>query len=313
MSVTRKQFLGISGLLGVSLMLPWTASVSAAQKQVINEEPKPFYAQLEQLRKLSYTIPGDLAVRLNVTKVADTIRPASVVVRGESAERKMTLARTVYQLVYPKGSIMLDSGMDMETHRTFGKTEEPYYPANYEIVKKALDKANLIILTHYHADHSAGIIRSDKFDELAPKVWTSRDTAELLINHPHKSTVEISRERVNRFIRCDFDDYCPVAPGLVVFKAPGHTPDSKMLYIRLADGREFIHSVDSGWSMENIRKGKMKDASWVKENEEQLLAQYRWLNQLIEMEKKVTVLCTHDDNQYNQFRAQKILGDRLEV
>ncbi|AGA80679.1 MBL fold metallo-hydrolase [Echinicola vietnamensis] len=309
MRINRKEILRLSGLLGISLSIPALSFVASGKTL----KTGGFYADLEQLRKLSHAIPGDLPDKINVTKVADTIRPASVVVSGESADKKMTLARTVYQLVFPNGSILLDSGMDLETHRTFGKTEEPYYPENFERVKKALDKANLIILTHYHADHSGGIIRSDRFDELAPKVWTSRETAELLINKPHKTTVKISREKVERFFITDFGNYYPIAPGVVVFKAPGHTTDSKMLYIKLANGKEFIHSVDSGWSMENIIEEKMKNASWVHENQEQLLAQYKWLNNIINTEKNITVLCTHDNEQYNDFIEKNILGNGLEV
>lgn len=315
MKLNRKEFLRLSGLLGVGLSIPSWALASANEewKKADQYNDEAFTADMEHLRKLSNAIPGDLAMNINVTKVADTIRPANVVVQDESPDRKMTLARTVYQLVFLKGTIMLDSGMDFETHRTFGKTEEPYYPENYETVKKALDIANLIVLTHYHADHTAGVIRSEQFNKLAPKVWASKDTAELLINKPHKPTIEISREKVEQFIITDFEKYYPLAPGVVIFKASGHTIDSKMLYIRLENGKEFIHSVDSGWSMENIRKEKMKNASWVNENETQLLAQYRWLNHLIATDPNITVLCTHDNEQYNEFREKGILGEDLEI
>lgn len=315
MKLNRKEFLRLSGLLGVGFSIPTIAlgSVDEEWKKAKESSEEAFAADIQHLRKLSKTIPGDLPTQINMTKVADTIRPASIVVEGENPDRKMTLARTVYQLVFPKGTIMLDSGMDLETHQTFGQTVEPYYPENYETVKKALDIANLIVLTHYHADHTTGVIRSEKFDELASKVWVSKDTAELLINKPHKPTIKISREKVEQFIITDFEKYYPLAPGVVIFKAPGHTTDSKMIYIRLANGKEFIHSVDSGWSMENIRKEKMKNASWVNENESQLLAQYKWLNHIIATEPNVTVLCTHDNEQYNDFREKGIVGRDLKT
>ena len=313
--MNRKDFLRTSSLLGIGFSFPSLSLASLGQKK---EEDKTIYSSvfsvdIEHLRKLSNVIAGDLPTRINVTKVADTIRPANVVVEGENPDEKMTLSRTVYQVIFPQGTIMLDSGMDLETHRTFGKTIEPYYPENFENVKAALNKANLIILTHYHADHSAGVIRSEKIDELAHKVWVSQDTAELLIHKPHKPTVEISAEKVHQFILVDFETYYPIAPGIVVFKAPGHTIDSKMIYIRLADGREFIHSVDSGWSMQNILKEKMKNASWVSENEEQLRAQYKWLNRLMKTEKNITVLCSHDNEQYNDFIRKGILGNGLTI
>lgn len=313
MEINRKEFLRLSGLLGMSISIPSLSFGAVGRRPLRDTESKGFYADIHHLRKLSHIIPGDAPVEINVTKVADTIRPANVVVSGESSDKTMTLARTVYQLVFSDGAIMVDSGMDLETHRTFGKTKEPYYPENFEKVQKALSAANLIVLTHYHADHSAGIIRSENFDELAPKVWTSKETAELLITKPHKPTVEISREKVARFLISEFEHYHPIAPGVVVFNAPGHTPDSKMLYIRLADGKEFIHSVDSGWSMENITKERMKNASWVQEDKQQLLMQYKWLNNLMRMEKNITVLCTHDNEQYNDLINKEVLGAELVV
>ncbi|MFT3739275.1 MAG: MBL fold metallo-hydrolase [Breznakibacter sp.] len=310
----RRDFLNMSGLLGLSLSFP-VSLFSRPYGKAVEESPVNgtdlFLPDMDELRKLSGVVPGALPQKINVTKVADTIRPASVVVKGESPDRKMTLSRSVYQLVYPQGTVMLDSGMDLETHRTFGKTEEPYYPENFNQVEQALGGASLIVLTHYHADHSAGVIRSEKFDDLAHKVWVSNDTADLLVDHPHKPTVAIDREKVNRFIVTDFEKYYPLTPGVVIFKTPGHTPDSKMLYIRLENGREFIHSVDSGWSMENIVKERMKNASWVSENETQLMAQYKWLNRIMKTERNVTVLCAHDNEQYNELTEKGILGKGL--
>lgn len=272
-----------------------------------------FNPSIEKLRALSHTIPGELPIKINVEKVAETVRPASVVVKGDSPDKKMTLARTVYQVEYPNGTIMLDSGMDMETHKTFGKTPEPYFPERFKMVKKALLQANLIILTHYHADHVAGVIRSDNFEELAPKTWASELTADFLVNKSHKSTTVIEKAQVEKFLIAKDREYMPIAPGVVLFMAPGHTPDSKMLYIRLANGREYVHSVDSGWSMENIKKETMKNASWVSENEQQLLTQYIWLNNIIKEEKDIVILCTHDDVQYRLFTENGLLGTGFKI
>lgn len=295
-------------ILSVVLFAP---NILSQQSGKSVDENYVFNPDISKLRKLAAVVPGELPTQLNVIKIAETIRPASVVVEGEDPNKTMTLARTVYQLEYPDGNIMLDAGMDLETHRTFGKTEEPYFPDEFETVKKALNDAKMIILTHYHADHVAGVIRSGSFDELAYKTWVSERTADLLVNKPHKETTKISEEKVNRFIIGSDSEYMPIAPGIVLIKAPGHTPDSKMIYIRLANGQEFIHSVDSGWSMENIRKEKMKNASWVSENENQLLQQYKWLNNIEKTEKEIIVLCTHDNEQYEKYTRNGILGKGL--
>ncbi len=272
-----------------------------------------FNPNIETLRILSNLIPGELPTQINVEKVAETVRPASVVVKGDNPDKKMVLARTVYQIEYPTGTIMLDSGMDLETHKTFGKTPEPYFQEKFEHVKIALSQANLIILTHYHADHVAGVVRFECFEKLAQKTWITESTANLLIHKPHKPTTRIDREQADKFLIAKDREYMPIAPGVVLFMAPGHTPDSKMIYIRLSNGREYIHSVDSGWSMKNIEKESMKNASWVFEDEKQLLTQYVWLNNLIKKEKGLIVLCTHDDVQYKLFTQNGLLGDGFKI
>lgn len=279
----------------------------------VNNDSFVFNPNIETLRTLSHTIPGEFPVQINVEKVAETIRPASVVVKGESPDRNMILARTVYQIEYKNGTIMLDSGMDLQTHETFGKSKEPYFPEKFELVKKALDEADLIVLTHYHADHVAGVIRSENFENLAGKTWISQKTADLLVTKPHKTTTQIDKSQVDKFLILQDREYMPIAPGVVLFMAPGHTPDSKMIYIKLSNGQEFIHSVDSGWSMENIRGEKMKNASWVSENEKQLSEQYAWLNAIEKSEKGIFILCTHDNEQYKEYTHNKTLGDGLKI
>lgn len=312
-SMKRRNFLALSGLTSIYLPVISYTKLWSYKTDNAKSETDFIVPDINELRKLSKVIVGDLPIKINVTKVADTIRPANVVVEGASENEKMTLARTVYQIEFSKGNVMIDTGMDLETHKTFGKTEEPFYPENFEMVNKALLGSNLIILTHYHADHTAGIVRSKDFEKLAHKVWLTKDTAKLMLEKPHKPTIEISKEKLSQFNIVDFEMYYPIAPGVVIFKAPGHTSDSKMLYIKLANGKEFIHSVDSGWSIQNIIQEKMKNASWVNESKELLLLQYKWLNKIMKENPEIYVLCTHDNEQYSDFIKRGILGGKLKI
>ena len=77
---------------------------------------------------------------------------------------------TVFQIVYADGKVMLDSGMDEQVHRFFGRgTVEPYDPDAAKQVEQALRSARAIIITHEHGDHVAGVIRTPFLAELAPK------------------------------------------------------------------------------------------------------------------------------------------------
>ena len=106
-------------------------------------------------------IPGPKPLRINVIKVAESRRTKNFAVKGLPAEPSVQ-ARTAYQIVYPDGTIMVDTGMDLATHKFFGRgVEEPYFPEAQARVEQALQKAKAIIVTHEHGDHVGGLIRSE--------------------------------------------------------------------------------------------------------------------------------------------------------
>ena len=56
-----------------------------------------------------------------------------------------------------------------ETHDSFSTPDkrEPYFPEAFAKLQKALNDARMIVLTHFHADHVAGVTQAANFDELA--------------------------------------------------------------------------------------------------------------------------------------------------
>ena len=73
------------------------------------------------------------------------------------------------------------------------------------------------------------------------------DVADCLMNTPHRPHLKLTQAAIGRFIVLDYPQYYPVAPGMVLIRAPGHSTDSQMVYVRLQSGREILHSVDSAW------------------------------------------------------------------
>ena len=119
----------------------------------------------------------------------------------------------------------------------------------------------------------------------------------------------MTAEQVNRFNILNYGDYYPVAPGIVLIKAAGHSADHQMVYIALQSGREILHSVDVGWVLENIAQVKGKAAPWVKEDVPAVIGQLRWLNNILRNEKNVTLLVTHDDGLFNKLNQEGALGE----
>ena len=91
-------------------------------------------------------MPGALPLRINVVKFAESRRTKNFAVKGAPAEPSVQ-ARTAYQLIYPDGTVMIDSGMDLQVHKFFGRgVEEPYFPEATKQVEAALRGAKLNVV-----------------------------------------------------------------------------------------------------------------------------------------------------------------------
>jgi glyoxylase-like metal-dependent hydrolase (beta-lactamase superfamily II) len=286
-------------------------SAPAATETVAAAEV-PFAVDLADIRKAAAQIPGAKPVAVNGIKVATSIRPQKFVFAGGS-DAPVEMPRTAYQVVYPDHTVMLDSGLDKETHDSFSTPDkrEPYFPEEFAKLQQALNAARMIVLTHFHADHVAGVTQAANTDELAAKTVASRHTLELMMNAPHRPHLKLSPERAARFRAVDYDKYYALAPGLVLIKAAGHSPDHQVVYIALADGREILHSVDAAWNFDNIRLVRGKAAPWVKEDVAAVNGQLRWLNAVSANEKNVTILVTHDGALLDRLRGEGVVGGLL--
>lgn len=268
-----------------------------------------FAPDLADIRQLAGVLPGPLPLAVNGIRVAASIRPRKFVIQGGD-ETPVTMPRTAFQLVYPDCTVMIDAGMDKATHDSFSPDKpEPYYPDAFAKLERALDAARLIILTHFHADHVAGVITSKNFSALASKTIATSLTIDLMHTRPHRPHLKISIAQSTQFIALDYEGLYPVAPGVVLIKAPGHSPDQQMVYARLQSGREILHSVDSAWIYDNILQQKPKAAPWVKEDVPAIMAQLRWLKHLHDTEPNLTILVTHDDARFDALAASGVVGE----
>ena len=287
--------------------------IAEIAKESARSAELPFAADLATIRAMSTVLPGALPLRVNGIRVAASIRPRKFVIEGGD-ETPVTMPRTAFQVVYPDCTLMIDSGLDKATHDSFSPDKpEPYFPEAFATLQRALNKARLIVLTHFHADHVAGVVSAPNFQELARKTIITSETATCLVNTPHRPHLRLSQMQIEEFIRLDYPRYYPVAPGIVLIKSPGHSVDSQMVFIRLQSGKEILHSVDAGWVLDNILQIKGKAAPWVKEDVPAIIGQLRWLKRVYDGEKNITILVTHDDALFERITHAGIVGDKLEI
>jgi len=289
------------------------AATLAPYGQSQNQPVSPAWTvQLDEIRNVARMIPGRRPLRINVLKFAESHRSKKFSVQGDPDEPSIQ-ARTVFQIVYADGTVMIDSGMDEQVHRFFGRgTVEPYYPEAAKQVERALRNAKAILITHEHGDHVAGVIRSPFAEEVAPKTILTRAQVESLETNPQMPEIKITPAMASRYNVVDYDKYLPFGSGVVLIKAPGHTPGSQMVYVALESGREYLFIADTAWHMDGVRLIKGKAAPWIQEDEPALLAQLKWLNGLYGTEKNLFIVASHDDDEHKDLIAKGILGNGLE-
>ena len=280
---------------------------------LFQQKPGVWTADLDQIRQTARLIPGRAPLRINVIKFAESRRAKKFSVKGAPDEPSVQ-ARTAFQIVYADGTIMLDAGMDQQVHNFFGRgVVEPYDSDAAREVERALVAARSIIVTHEHGDHVAGVIHTPLAKQLAPKTILTRDQAKTLLTNPQMPEIKLTPEMASLYNIIDYDRYMPFAPGIVLIKAPGHTPGSQMVYVRLDSGREYLFIGDTAWHMDGVRQITGKDAPWIQEDEELLRAQLTWLNKLLKSERNLFIVASHDDEQRRELVAKGILGGKLDL
>ncbi len=286
------------------------ALTSITTNSVIAQELAYSADFLTQIRDASRAIPGALPTVINFVKFAESHRTYSVVIE-DGGEEQFISARTAFQIVYPEGSVMIDAGMDETVHRFYGFGRvEPYWPERNQMVQDALRQANMILITHEHGDHIAGVIRSDIRDQIASKTILTKAQVNTLINSPQLPEIGLTEDLASSYIVIDYDELLPIAPGIVLVRAPGHTPGHQMIYAQLETGMEYIFIGDIGWSLDNVIEIKPRPQSTINrigEDPLALMTQLTWLNGLLK--ENLLVIPSHDDSLLIKYAAEGLLND----
>jgi hypothetical protein len=178
-------------------------------------------ASLEDIQRTAALIPGSRPLRINFLKFAESRRTKNFSVKDAPATPSIQ-ARTAFQVIYPDGYVMVDAGMDLTVHKFFGRgVEEPYFPEAARQLEQAVRGAKLIVATHEHGDHVAGVIHTPLSDELARKTVLTRTQVQTLTTTPQMPEIKLTEELARRFVVVDYDKYFPLAPGIALVKAAG--------------------------------------------------------------------------------------------
>lgn len=278
-------------------------------------DEKPYAVDLDEVRLLATATPGDLPLRINGILVAENEFPRFAIIAETLNTTPTTIAHVAYQVVYADSTVIIDTGMDAELND--GMQEgAPFYPEKYERLQQAMRQANSIVITHEHVDHIGGLVRSPYLDEIAQQTLLTAEQLDGVTAHPLLPELMLSEADAAKFRPVEYSGYYPLAPGIVLIKAAGHTPGTQMVYVRLLDSAEYLFVGDIAWSMDNIysvrSRPRLLSAFMLDEDRAAVVGQLAWLNEVHNAGELILVV-SHDSGRFEEQVAEGILGAEFNI
>ena len=243
---------------------------------------------IDRARTASRMIPGDLPLDVRFEGIVHWEEPLSVWVQHAPSDMHPAVIG-VFQIRFPDGWIIVDAGGDKEI------LFDEFSDESYARVGEALRKANLIVITHEHHDHVAGLVRGPWAEEVRGSAMLTKEQLQTLITKPNDPKIQITQEDADQFLSVQYDELLPIAPGVVLIKAPGHTPGSQIVFVRQDSGTEMILIGDLVWMTAAFELGSQKPlkiSMELGEDRDALATQLTWLRNVIQTTTHVVV--AHD-------------------
>jgi len=289
-----------------------------AFRHLTAREPIPaessYALDLDEIRRLAALPVGEKPVRINYEKVADASLPKGAVFAGESLAEPHPMVHGAHQVVFGDGSYgVIDSAFGEAALKEMAP-DASLDAGGFAAVQKALGGAKWIVLTHEHGDHIGGVAVYREPSELVGRLLLSQ---EQLASEDWLDRVKLSDSLRTRLEAVEYDEYHPVAPGVVLVKAAGHSPGTQIIYVSLADGREFLFLGDVAWHSKMITelwyRPRLVTQFFLGEDRSAVMDQIRRLHSLRVSEPAVEQVVSHDAEQNRQLIDSGAIGAHFEL
>jgi len=162
-------------------------------------------------------------------------------------------------------------------------------------VKAAMSTAAQIVITHEHMDHIGGLTAHSDLKAVLPGTRLTREQ----LSEPERSLpAKFPEHALDGYQPLVYDQYQAIAPGVVLIKAPGHTPGSQIVYVQTASGAELLLIGDVAWHFRNIElqreRARLMTMLFIKEDRKAVFGELVALKRLHEAQPAIHIVPGHD-------------------
>lgn len=248
-----------------------------------------FGFDLAAVRAKADELPGGKASDVEVEKIAAFNFPAVAAVGGDGWDI-IPMAAYSYRVVLPTDTIIIDTAFTAAMGASLGAQIDDDAYARMDM---AMADATQIVVTHEHPDHIGGIVAYSDPQGIARALRLNKEQIDSLPRFGLTWPAALSD-----YAPIDYADMLAIAPGVVLIRAPGHTPGSQMVYVKREDGRELLFMGDIGWSLRNVETGKgrprLLSQFMLNEDRDAVFAELAMLKALHEAEPNLLIVPGHD-------------------